>query len=57
LPARNRDYWAEKLTRNRERDRVVKEGLEAAGWTVMRFWEHETPDAAAPAIAHHLAMR
>ena len=44
----NAGYWSAKLARNVERDRRVSARLRAAGWTVLRFWEHESPlDAAA----------
>jgi len=37
----NRDYWYKKIERNRARDRRVSRELQRAGWTVLRFWEHE----------------
>lgn len=40
-PKANSSYWAPKLHRNVERDREVTAELTAAGWTVLRFWEHE----------------
>lgn len=40
-PESNREYWDVKLRRNRARDRVVRRTLTAAGWTVVRVWEHE----------------
>lgn len=43
-------YWAAKLKRNFERDRANDRALSALGWTVLRFWEHEDPDAVATAI-------
>ena len=46
-PASNAAYWSGKVTRNRERDRLADETLTAAGWTVLRIWEHETPESAA----------
>lgn len=36
----NATYWAEKVRRNRERDRETDTALAAAGWTVVRAWEH-----------------
>lgn len=39
----NADYWSAKITRNVERDEDTNRKLEAAGWTVLRFWEHEDP--------------
>lgn len=42
-PATNVEFWEAKLARNVERDRQHDAALEAAGWTVLRIWEHETP--------------
>lgn len=42
-PKTNADYWAPKLARNVERDRETTAALEAEGWRVLRFWEHEDP--------------
>lgn len=39
-PKTNPDYWKPKLARNVERDREHDAALEAAGWTVIRLWEH-----------------
>ena len=49
-PASNTTYWAGKVTRNRERDLLADEALRAAGWTVVRVWEHEAPESAARRI-------
>jgi DNA mismatch endonuclease (patch repair protein) len=40
-PATNRDYWDPKIERNQWRDREQTVTLEAAGWTVLRFWGHD----------------
>ena len=40
-PATNEEFWNEKLQKNVERDARVNAELKAAGWTVLRFWEHE----------------
>ncbi|MFC5329901.1 very short patch repair endonuclease [Brachybacterium fresconis] len=34
-------WWEEKLRRNVERDHDTDTRLGEAGWTVLRFWEHE----------------
>ena len=46
----NAGYWAEKVARNRERDRETDRALDAAGWAVIRIWEHEDPVEAAHRI-------
>ncbi|RMH24522.1 MAG: very short patch repair endonuclease [Planctomycetota bacterium] len=40
-PASNRDYWRAKIERNMARDARVTRELSAAGWRVVRLWEHE----------------
>ncbi|POM26678.1 Very short patch repair protein [Actinomadura rubteroloni] len=39
-PTSNEWYWTPKLRRNVERDRAADEALQAAGWRVVRLWEH-----------------
>jgi DNA mismatch endonuclease (patch repair protein) len=51
-PKSNEWYWSPKLTKNVERDRAVDDALTAAGWTVLRLWEHvPLPDAVAAVVA------
>ncbi len=47
VPKANRDYWLAKVGRNRARDGVAREALEAAGWRVETVWECEMKDEAA----------
>lgn len=54
-PASNVGYWREKARRNVERDRETDALLLAAGWTVIRVWEHTDPAAAADQIAQVIA--
>jgi len=54
LPKSNVDYWLPKLARNVERDREADRDFRDAGWTVLRFWEHDDPEAVATAIASAL---
>jgi DNA mismatch endonuclease, patch repair protein len=49
-PASNAWYWGPKLTRNVERDRAADAALLAAGWQVVRIWEHEPLDAGVAAV-------
>lgn len=55
-PRRNTDYWGPKLERNRRRDRRVDASLRAAGWTVIRAWEHEPVDDAADRVLAELKL-
>ncbi|MFJ7084794.1 very short patch repair endonuclease [Streptomyces griseus] len=56
-PRANAQWWREKLDRNMARDRETTEHLTAAGWTVLRFWEHEAPDGAAEQVAAAVERR
>lgn len=49
-PRANATYWSEKLERNVVRDADTTRQLRAADWTVLRYWEHEDPNAVAAAI-------
>jgi DNA mismatch endonuclease (patch repair protein) len=47
---KNNAFWEEKLATNRSRDTQTNEILAAAGWTVIRVWEHEDVSGAADII-------
>jgi DNA mismatch endonuclease (patch repair protein) len=49
-PKANSVWWKAKLDRNSERDRETDQALVAAGWTVIRVWEHEDPVEAAARV-------
>jgi len=34
------DYWSPKISRNRRRDKKVRNLLRRGGWYVLRIWEH-----------------
>ena len=57
LPKRNRDYWEPKLQRNVERDVSTTSALRAAGWLVVRVWEHEAVEVAVSVVAQVVAAR
>ncbi|MEX1142786.1 MAG: very short patch repair endonuclease [Thermoleophilaceae bacterium] len=56
-PRANSDYWGPKLARNVERDRKVDRSLTAAGWRVVRAWEHEDPAAVALTVDQAIRPR
>lgn len=56
VPAANREWWTVKLDRNRERDSETTGALIAAGWSVLRFWEHDAAEDAARGIRDRLRV-
>ena len=56
-PKTNPGYWSDKVARNMARDRDTDKRLADAGWTVLRFWEHEPPPVCAAAIASTVRQR
>ena len=49
-PTTNHEFWADKIASNIARDADTNARLEAAGWTVLRFWEHEDPEVVADIV-------
>ncbi|EDY44438.2 very short patch repair endonuclease [Streptomyces sp. SPB074] len=56
-PKKNAGYWSEKVVRNVTRDRDTDQKLRAAGWLVLRFWEHESSEECADRIAATVVAR
>ena len=55
-PLSNTAYWGPKFTRNVQRDRMDTERLLAAGWRVIRLWEHIPVEEALVAVERELAL-
>jgi len=49
-PKTNTAFWSEKIYRNKCRDAETTALLTERGWTVLRFWSHESPAAVADRI-------
>jgi len=49
-PQANANWWRRKLDENLARDRRTDAVLRAAGWLVVRVWEHEDPESAADRV-------
>jgi DNA mismatch endonuclease, patch repair protein len=49
-PTVNEWYWAPKLRRTMERDAAANAALAAAGWRVVRVWEHTSLAEAVAAV-------
>ncbi|WP_036496187.1 very short patch repair endonuclease [Nocardia sp. BMG111209] len=56
-PRNNAQWWADKLAGNVVRDRDTDARLIAAGWQVVRIWEHEDAVTAADRVLAALADR
>ena len=56
-PASNADFWREKIEGNRARDKRQDVWLTAAGWDVIRIWEHEPPETAVQRVLSTLRDR
>jgi DNA mismatch endonuclease (patch repair protein) len=56
-PRSNAEWWRSKLDRNMARDRETTDHLRSAGWTVLRFWEHESAEDVARRITAIVASR
>jgi DNA mismatch endonuclease (patch repair protein) len=56
-PTVNEWYWAPKLRRTVERDRAADLALAAAGWQVVRLWEHLPLDDATATVIAALGRR
>ena len=55
-PKHNAEFWRQKIETNRLRDADTNSRLLDAGWTVLRFWEHQSPIEAAETVAQTVAM-
>lgn len=55
-PKSNAQWWRDKLDGNVRRDRDTDARLAAAGWTVVRVWEHESADGAADRVEAALTL-
>lgn len=47
---KNTAFWEQKLATNQARDTQTNETLTAAGWAVIRVWEHDDMATAAERI-------
>ncbi|MBW8060005.1 MAG: very short patch repair endonuclease [Solirubrobacterales bacterium] len=50
IPKTNPAYWEPKIAGNQRRDEGQQRALEAAGWEVIRIWEHVAPENATQQI-------
>jgi DNA mismatch endonuclease, patch repair protein len=55
LPSTNRDFWSQKIKRNRARDQRTGRELQAMGWRVLTVWECDVRTTRAPFVLRRLA--
>lgn len=56
IPASNSEFWTAKIEATRKRDIAQTEWLEAAGWTVLRIWEHESTEDGLDKVVNTVSM-
>ena len=57
MPKANSDWWVAKLAMNQARDASATAQLRSLGWTVLRFWEHESPEEVVRQVVATLEAR
>lgn len=55
-PRANASFWHDKIRRNQERDNETNTILAAAGWQVLRIWEHDDVVEAAARVINALRV-
>jgi DNA mismatch endonuclease (patch repair protein) len=55
-PKQNAEFWRQKIEANRLRDADTNSRLLENGWTVLRFWEHESPIEATDTVAQAVGI-
>ena len=50
-PKTRSKFWADKISRNKERDIEVNRKLRELGWKVVRFWQHDIEKQSAQCVA------
>jgi len=54
VPKTRPEFWTTKIAGNRQRDQETTQMLAAAGWAVVRYWEHQTSSAMFADLASRL---
>lgn len=57
MPKNNREWWAEKLAKTRERDDRKDGDLRAMGWAPVHVWEHESVEEMVSTVEEALGRR
>ena len=54
IPKTNREYWIQKIARNRKRDQRTARKLRSKGWGVMTIWECDIGPAKADVLERRI---
>jgi DNA mismatch endonuclease (patch repair protein) len=57
LPRHNHEWWFQKLSANRRRDRIKDKDLAEIGWVAIHVWEHQNMGTAAARISRVVIAR
>ncbi|HOX39256.1 MAG TPA: very short patch repair endonuclease [Candidatus Brocadiia bacterium] len=57
MPKSKRNYWQQKISRNKARDKAINKALRQSGWHVHRIWEHSLTDPIVVIAKLQLALR
>jgi DNA mismatch endonuclease, patch repair protein len=41
MPETNKEYWTNKISKNKARDKKINEYYKCQDWNIMRVWEHQ----------------
>lgn len=41
MPKSNKEFWVEKIEKNKRRDKEVTDYYRQNGWFILRIWEHD----------------
>jgi DNA mismatch endonuclease (patch repair protein) len=52
-PKTNHEFWSAKFARTQERDTDTVVQLTRAGWSCLRYWEHDDPESVVLDISRH----
>jgi len=56
IPVSNSEFWTAKIEGTRERDAEQTKWLKAAGWAVLRIWEHEDAEDAVTRVTDAVSL-
>jgi DNA mismatch endonuclease (patch repair protein) len=54
LPVSNASFWKQKIEATGQRDEQQAAWLRAAGWSVIRVWEHDVPEVALQVVVERV---